>query len=127
MDIPLLWLVYRFSKSAHFTTLPNKFSACQPAELFTTMDCKLRGPKSIILDRDPIFMSRFWQTLFQVNGPKLRIVLHTISKPTGKQRSSIGAFNNTYMPLCIVNRNIGENTFTRQNGITTLLFTVLQA
>lgn len=44
------------------------------SKLFTTMICTHHGyPKSIIFDRDPIFMSKFWETLFQLNGTKLRM------------------------------------------------------
>ena len=35
---------------------------------------KLHGmPRSIIYDRDPLFVSRFWQTLFSLSGTKLRM------------------------------------------------------
>lgn len=49
-------VVDRFSKAAHFQSLPHKFTASQAAELFTAMICKLhRYLKSIIFDGDPIF------------------------------------------------------------------------
>lgn len=70
----ILVVIDRFSKAAHFGSLPTHFSAYKTAELFTHMVFKLHGyPKSIISDRDPIFISKFWKTLFQLNGTKLRM------------------------------------------------------
>jgi hypothetical protein len=67
-------VVYRFSKAAHFGMLPTQFTAIQVADLFTKMICKLHGmPKSIVSDRDPIFLSKFWQQLFRLSGTKLRM------------------------------------------------------
>lgn len=55
----------RFSKAAHFGSLSHNFTAPQVAN--TIMICRLHGsPKSIILDKDSIFMSKFWRTLFQL-------------------------------------------------------------
>jgi transposase InsO family protein len=67
-------VVDRFSKAAHFGMLPTHHTASKVADLFAKMVCKLHGmPKSIISDRDPIFVSRFWQQLFQLSGTKLRM------------------------------------------------------
>jgi len=70
----ILVVVDRFSKAAHFGMLPTNFSVVKVAELFASMVCKLHGmPKSIISDRDPVFMSNFWKELFQMSDTKLRM------------------------------------------------------
>ena len=54
--------------------LPSSYIAFTVAELFANMVCKLHGlSKRIILDRDAIFMSGFWQELFRLNGTKLKM------------------------------------------------------
>lgn len=61
----IMVVIDRFSKAAHFGTLPTTFSASQATELFSKIICKLQGyPNSIICDRDPIFVSKFRKTLF---------------------------------------------------------------
>lgn len=53
--------VDRFSKGVHLGTLPTQFTAFKVAILFLDTVCKLHGfPRSIISDRDPIFVSSFW-------------------------------------------------------------------
>lgn len=70
----ILVVIDRFFKASHFGTLPTHFTASKMAELFTQMICKLHGyPNSIISHRDPIFFSKFWRTLLQLNGTKLRM------------------------------------------------------
>jgi hypothetical protein len=70
----ILVVVDRLSKAAHFGSLPTNFTACKVAELFCQMICKLHGmPRSIVSDRDPIFLGHFWQELFKLSGTKLRM------------------------------------------------------
>lgn len=70
----ILVVVDRFSKAAHFGMLPSNFTASKVADLFAKVICRLHGmPKSIVSDRDPIFLSKFWQELFKLSGTKLRM------------------------------------------------------
>ncbi|GKB77647.1 ty3-gypsy retrotransposon protein, partial [Tanacetum coccineum] len=62
-------VVDRFSKYAHFGTLPTSFNAVKVADLFVEMVVKHHGfPKTVVSDRDPIFVSKFWKHLFAASG-----------------------------------------------------------
>jgi len=70
----ILVVVDRFSKGAHFGALPANYSAFKVAALFLDIICKHHGlPRSLVFDRDPIFISHFWQELFKLCGTKLRM------------------------------------------------------
>jgi len=70
----ILVVVDRFSKAAHFGMLTPNFTAHKVAELFAQMVLKHHGmPRSMVSDRDAIFMSQFWQQLFKNCGTKLRM------------------------------------------------------
>lgn len=72
--IVILVVVDRFSKGVYLGALPTNFTAYKVADLFVSMVCKLHGlPKSIVLHRDPIFISRFWSDLFKFSGTFLRM------------------------------------------------------
>jgi hypothetical protein len=65
-----IWVICdRLSKFVHFIALPTKFTAKTLAVRFSTEICRLHGvPNSIISDRDPLFLSKFWQELLGSKG-----------------------------------------------------------
>lgn len=71
--IVVLMVVDRLTNSAHFGPLSSQFTALKTTDLFADMVVKLHGfPSFIISDRDPIFISQFWQKLFKLGGTSLR-------------------------------------------------------
>lgn len=67
-------VVDRLSKYSHFIPLKNPYSARTLAEIFTKEVVRLHGvPLSIISDRDPIFVSNFWQELFKLQETQLKM------------------------------------------------------
>lgn len=72
--IVIFVVVDRFSKACHVGMLPTNFTAYNTAKLFISFFFRHHGfPKSIILDRGPIFVSNFWKTLFPLHGTTLRM------------------------------------------------------
>ena len=70
----ILVIVDRFSKGVHLGTLPTAHTALAVASLFVDIVVKLHGtPRSLVSDRDPLFISRFWQELFRCSGTQLRM------------------------------------------------------
>lgn len=68
-----IWVVIdRLTKYAHFIALPAHYSAVSLAPVFMSEIYRLHGmPKTIVSDRDRVFVSRFWQELFKLNGTTL--------------------------------------------------------
>ena len=68
----ILVIVDRFSKAAHFLALCHPYTASSVAQLFLDNFLKLHGfPRSIVSDRDAVFVSDFWQELFLLQRCKL--------------------------------------------------------
>jgi len=70
----VVWIICdRLSKYVHFIALPTHFTAQQLTRRFLVEICRLHGvPKTIVSDRDPLFVSSFWQHLFKAQGTMLK-------------------------------------------------------
>nr|GEX42084.1 retrotransposon protein, putative, unclassified [Tanacetum cinerariifolium] len=63
----ILVVVDRLSKYAHFIALQHPFTASTGAQVFLDNVYRLHGmPDSIVCNKDNIFLSHFWQSLFKV-------------------------------------------------------------
>lgn len=70
----ILIVVDHFSKGIHLGMLPTNHTSFSVAVLFIDIVGKLHGmPRSLVLDRDPLFICRFWQELFRLSGTHLRM------------------------------------------------------
>ena len=69
----ILVVVDRLTKYAHFEAIEHPYTTASIAKVFIQEVVHLHGiPRSIISDRDPIFMSLFWRELFSLQGSELR-------------------------------------------------------
>lgn len=96
----ILVIVDRLSKYAHFLSLKHPYTAHTVAEVFICEVAKLHGfPKSIISNRNPLFLSKFCSELFCLQGTTLRMSTISITlKQMVKQRLLI----DVWRPICIV-------------------------
>jgi len=68
-----IWVIMdRLTKRAHFLAMNLRMSMAKLAQLYIKEIVRLHGvPSSIVSDKDPWFISRFWQTLQDALGSKL--------------------------------------------------------
>ncbi|XP_038972753.1 uncharacterized protein LOC103696780 isoform X1 [Phoenix dactylifera] len=70
----ILVIVDRLTKYAHFLAISHPYTAGEVAALFVNQVARLHGmPRSIVSDRDPIFVSHFWHEFFKLQGTTLRM------------------------------------------------------
>lgn len=68
----IMVVVDRLSKYAHFSALSHPYTAATVVDVFIRDIVKLHGlPRSIVSDRDPVFLSTFWEAFFQLQGTQL--------------------------------------------------------
>ena len=68
-----IWVIVDcLTKSAHFIPVNTRYLARKYAELYISQIVRLHGvPRTIISDRGPQFIARFWEHLHQALGTKL--------------------------------------------------------
>ncbi|CAJ2679171.1 unnamed protein product [Trifolium pratense] len=71
----VIWVIVdRLTKAAHFIAIKKGTLVPKLAEIYVEQIVKLHGiPSSIVSDRDPRFTSRFWESLQEALGTKLRL------------------------------------------------------
>ncbi|XP_042972780.1 uncharacterized protein LOC122304584 [Carya illinoinensis] len=69
----ILVVVHQLSKYAHFIPLYHPYTTKLVAKAFVNNIVKLHGfPRTIVSDRDRVFMSSFWRQLFELQGSQLK-------------------------------------------------------
>ena len=70
----ILTVVDRATKMVHLVPVKQTITAAETAQIYWQNVGKIHGlPRSIVSDRDPRFVSRFWQGLWELLGTKLRM------------------------------------------------------
>jgi transposase InsO family protein len=70
----ILVVIDRFSKYAHFFLLKHPYTASSVATTFLNNIVKFHGlPKTIVSDRDKVFTSNFWKSLFDILDINLKL------------------------------------------------------
>ncbi|KAJ0816356.1 putative nucleotidyltransferase, Ribonuclease H [Helianthus annuus] len=68
----IMVIVDRFTKYGHFIPLSHPYTAAKVASVFLDNIFKIHGnPDTIVSDRDPVFISAFWQEFMKLQGVKL--------------------------------------------------------
>ena len=68
----IMVVVDRLSKYAHFAALPTRFDALRVAQLFVNTVVRHHGfPKTLVSDRDSVFLNETWEELMRLSGTKL--------------------------------------------------------
>lgn len=68
----IMVVVDRLTKYAHFAPLPPHFNALRVANLFIETVLKHHGfPKTLVSDRDSVFLNDVWEDMLRLSGTKL--------------------------------------------------------
>jgi transposase InsO family protein len=95
-------VVDRLTKTAHFIAVNNTYSAKDYAEIYLDRIVRLHGiPKTIISDRGPQFIARFWEQLHENLGTKL-IRSFAYHRQTDGQTERVNQIVEDMLRACII-------------------------
>jgi len=81
----ILVVVDKLTKYAHFIPLRHPYTASKVADLFVDNIYKLHSmPKTLVSDKDPILMSKFWKAVFKTTGTHLNLSTANHPKTDGQ-------------------------------------------
>ena len=92
--ITIMVAVDRLSKDAHFAPLPARFDAMRVARLFIETVVKHhRFPKTLVSNRDQVFLSEAWENMLTLSDTKLHfsMVYHPQSDGQSEVRNQRSA------------------------------------
>ena len=91
--------VDRLTKMMHMVPCTKEVTATQYARLFVDNVFRLHGmPEVIISDRDPRFVSKFWEELFSILGTDLRFSTAFHPQTDGQSEVTIRVLENFLRP-----------------------------
>jgi hypothetical protein len=86
-----IWVIVdRLTKISHFLPVKTDHPVTVYAQLYIARILSLHGvPKTIVSDRGPQFVAKFWEALHKSLGTKLLHSRHIIHKPVDRLRGLI--------------------------------------
>ena len=98
-----VWVIVdRLTKSTHFFPINMRYSMEKLAQLYMDEIMRLHGiPVNIVSDKDPRFVSRFWQQLQGVLGTKLNFSTNYHPQIDGQSERTIQTLENM-LRTCIL-------------------------
>jgi hypothetical protein len=115
-----IWVVVdKLTKTAHFITVNSTYSAKDYAEIYLDCIVRLHGiPKTIIFDRGPQFIARFWEQLHENLGTKLIRSSATIPRRMDRQKDSTKSLKTCFGHVSFTLTRVGTNSWPWQNFLT---------
>ncbi|CAJ2653832.1 unnamed protein product [Trifolium pratense] len=103
----VIWVVVdRLTKCAHFIAIRKGTLVPKLAEIYVEQIVRLHGiPTSIISDRDPRFTSRFWESLQEALGTKLRLSSAYHPQTDGQSERTIQSLEDL-LRACVLEQNV---------------------
>ena len=98
-----IWVIVdRLTKSAHFLPVKTTYTSEKLAEIYRDEIIRLHGaPVSIVSDRDPKFVSRFWKQVQEGLGTKLNFSTAAHPQTDGQSERTIQTLEDL-LRLCIL-------------------------